>query len=130
MEKNYVRVKADSHNKRTRADFREQGRRVRRRRKLVNKHKRQEELQQHKYDKTIGLATHIQHISERLQGAREAHERGQREIVFFYKKHILIRGKIRRYEISMRPCVVSNIHKPQTSLSGPQVKDEGQGWRY
>lgn len=76
-----------------RKEFRRQGRRLRRRRRENGTAKRGEV---HKDDVTMGfttvnvrgLATRMKHLSEWLQGVKEKHERGNRDIIFLQETHL------------------------------------------
>ncbi|KAE9087011.1 hypothetical protein PF010_g19882 [Phytophthora fragariae] len=92
----YRQQTQDEHRMASTAAFRVQGRQVRRNRRRADKEKQQRRSDQHKHDCTIGLTTLnvrglascINNLESKLQGLKEKHVRGNRDVIFIQETHL------------------------------------------
>lgn len=116
------------------ADFRRYEHRIKKTYAKQNTSKHLRANKQHHNDQTIGLATYnvrglatnIHRIGERLQGVKEVHERGRRDIVFLQETH-LNPGEHQQATNHTRPCGDISIPRQAVCPTGRQEKEGGQG---
>ncbi|GMF29166.1 unnamed protein product [Phytophthora fragariaefolia] len=77
-------------------DFRRLGRQLKRNKKRALGYNSHMQAQKHKQDRTIGvttitvrgLATHIRNLGSKLQGLKDQHRRGVRDVIFLQETHL------------------------------------------
>jgi len=87
---------ASDYDRATNEAFRAHGRSLKQQKRNMEKRKRRQQAKQHQHDRTIGintlnvrgLATDVQTLGRKLQGLKEQHGRGNRDVIFLQETHL------------------------------------------